>query len=211
MICDAHNRPIFRRPRKDPATGRTTPATRKAWLRSQLAIFGSSVEEHSVICKNCQNLIPLHPRLLYQIENWQIHINNCDEQAVGGEPARKRRRITRSSESGTKTQMTLRSRRSLEVEDDERLAQDPDKTDEEVVVSNQDIEELENHRITTTRHGKPVANGYRTPFVEIHGRNFLMIAEDYPDTFYFFEYDYTTAESSTSRFPISNERGSREG
>lgn len=132
MICDAHNRPIFRRPRKDPATGKTTPATRKAWLRSQPAILGSSVEEHSVICKNCQNLIQLHPRFLYQIENWQIHIKDCYEEAVGGEPARKRRRITRSSESGTRTQMTLRSRSLLEVEVDERLAQDPDKTDEEV-------------------------------------------------------------------------------
>ncbi|KAJ3863143.1 hypothetical protein EV359DRAFT_82651 [Lentinula novae-zelandiae] len=198
MICDVHNRPIFRRPRKDPATGKTTPATRKAWLRSQPAILGSSVEEHSVICKNCQNLIQLHPRFLYQIENWQIHIKDCYEEAVGGEPARKRRRITRSSESGTRTQMTLRSRSLLEVEVDERLAQDPDKTDEE------DIEELENLQITTIRHGKPLANGYRTPFVEIHGRN----SEIFSDTFYFFEYDYATAESLTSRFPISNERGS---
>ncbi|KAJ3903088.1 hypothetical protein F5879DRAFT_1039367 [Lentinula edodes] len=198
MICDAHNRPIFRRPRKDPVTGRTTPATRKAWLRSQPAILVSSVEEHSVICKDCQNLVQLHPRFLYQIENWQIHMKDCSQQAVGGEPARKRRRITRGSESGTRTQMTLRSQRLLEVEVDERLAQDPDKTDEE------DIEELENYPITSTRHSKPVANGYRQPFVESYGRN----SEDYSDTFYFFEYDYAAAESFTSRFPISNERGS---
>ncbi|KAJ3756123.1 hypothetical protein EV360DRAFT_85246 [Lentinula raphanica] len=141
MICDANNRPVFRKPRKDPKTGKTTPATRKAWLESQPMIVESSLTGHSVICKVCRDLVQLHPRYLYQVENWQKHIRlECSgrvrEEGDSEPPAPKRRRLTRGSEPVMRTQMTLRSTRQTarRVEADRRLEQeniDDDETDVE--------------------------------------------------------------------------------
>ncbi|KAJ3822287.1 hypothetical protein F5880DRAFT_1507901 [Lentinula raphanica] len=177
MICDANNRPVFRKPRKDPKTGKTTPATRKAWLESQPMIVESSLTEHSVICKTCRDLVQLHPRYLYQVENWQKHIRSectgrAHEEGDSEPPAPKRRRLTRSSEPvAPRTQMTLRSTRKTvrRVEADRRLEQenfDDDETDVE------NIEELkhDDHDMAVaqclTRQSE---NQFRTPLVESQG------------------------------------------
>ncbi|KAJ3742307.1 hypothetical protein DFH05DRAFT_202049 [Lentinula detonsa] len=228
MICDARNRPVFSRPRKD-RSGETTPATRKAWLESQPSIVNSSVKEHSVVCKDCQNVIQLHPRLCFNIENWQTHIAKecpCLPGREGeSEPARKRRRLAKGSEPVMRTQMTLRSRRQSDLREDRtevemnRRSEQENLNDDETDV--EDVEELRKRPMALAQSAElaPTCSGdlrFRSPFFKVQGVC-NSGGENYTSTsssrFRFYEYDFTNGDSCeysslTSRFPLSNERSS---